>query len=247
MIIYGERFMKKNYQAFTLSEVLITLGIVGVVAAMTLPTLMKNCQYYITQQQFKKVYSTISVASQKAQYEMGENVECFYGNEITGIGWGQCRAFYENLVKEMQIARICENNALSRHCLPPESYKAAEDAIGESEPNRDPDESSANFAEDCAGFTKAAIEQSNAAYILNDGTIFMPYGNGRAPLFMVDINGKKGPNKWGYDLFVLKFYKTKPKRSYFILGASSGCQPIEKGGYSTKAFIEKVMTGHSKN
>ena len=34
--------MKKN--AFTLAEVLITLGIIGVVAAMTLPTLIQNHQ-----------------------------------------------------------------------------------------------------------------------------------------------------------------------------------------------------------
>ena len=34
--------MKKNKSAFTLAEVLITLGIIGVVAAMTIPTLVQN-------------------------------------------------------------------------------------------------------------------------------------------------------------------------------------------------------------
>ena len=35
----GEKIMKKRF-GFTLAEVLITLGIIGVVAAMTIPTLM---------------------------------------------------------------------------------------------------------------------------------------------------------------------------------------------------------------
>lgn len=34
--------MKKNYNGFTLSEVLITLGVIGIIAAMTLPVLIGN-------------------------------------------------------------------------------------------------------------------------------------------------------------------------------------------------------------
>jgi prepilin-type N-terminal cleavage/methylation domain-containing protein len=43
--------MKKRF-GFTLAEVLITLGIIGVVAAMTIPTLMTNT----TASQFKTAY-----------------------------------------------------------------------------------------------------------------------------------------------------------------------------------------------
>ena len=50
---------KRN--AFTLAEVLITLGIIGVVAAMTLPTLLNSTQAAQFRSQFKK---TLSVASQ---------------------------------------------------------------------------------------------------------------------------------------------------------------------------------------
>lgn len=32
----------KTKRAFTLAEVLITLGVIGIVAAMTMPTLLKN-------------------------------------------------------------------------------------------------------------------------------------------------------------------------------------------------------------
>lgn len=50
--------MKKN--AFTLAEVLITLGIIGIVAAMTLPSLIKNYRLNILHNQFKKSYATLS-------------------------------------------------------------------------------------------------------------------------------------------------------------------------------------------
>ncbi len=52
--------------AFTLAEVLVTVGIIGVVAAMTVPNLMENYQRqsYITQ--LRKVYSEFSQAAESA-------------------------------------------------------------------------------------------------------------------------------------------------------------------------------------
>ena len=44
-------------RAFTLAEVLITLGIIGVVAAMTIPSLMENVRNRDLQAQLKKTYS----------------------------------------------------------------------------------------------------------------------------------------------------------------------------------------------
>lgn len=44
-----------NKTAFTLAEVLITLGIIGVVAAMTLPTLVQKHQEKVTIAKLKKV------------------------------------------------------------------------------------------------------------------------------------------------------------------------------------------------
>ena len=42
---------------FTLSEVLVTLGIIGVVSAMTVPTLMNNYQRQAYVTQLHKVYN----------------------------------------------------------------------------------------------------------------------------------------------------------------------------------------------
>ncbi len=50
--------------AFTLAEVLITLGIIGVVAAMTLPTLLQNYQKKVTAVRLKHFSSLIQQASQ---------------------------------------------------------------------------------------------------------------------------------------------------------------------------------------
>lgn len=52
-------FSKKSL-AFTLAEVLITLGIIGIVAEMTIPTLMNNVQEQKYYSSFKKIYSEIS-------------------------------------------------------------------------------------------------------------------------------------------------------------------------------------------
>ena len=45
---------------FTLAEVLITLGIIGVVAAMTIPTLMSTFAKQRTETQLKTFYSRIN-------------------------------------------------------------------------------------------------------------------------------------------------------------------------------------------
>ena len=70
--------MKK---AFTLAEVLITLGIIGVVAAMTIPVLLVNTTSQKYRSKLKKTISTLSQAARMsdAQYGFdysGINVRC---------------------------------------------------------------------------------------------------------------------------------------------------------------------------
>lgn len=47
---------------FTLAEVLITLGIIGVVAALTIPALISNYRSKVAVTQLKKMYSVMSQA-----------------------------------------------------------------------------------------------------------------------------------------------------------------------------------------
>lgn len=61
------RQIMKKRSGFTLAEVLITLGIIGVVAAMTIPTLIANTNSARFRSQFKKSVSTLAQAGLMAQ------------------------------------------------------------------------------------------------------------------------------------------------------------------------------------
>lgn len=58
--------------AFTLAEVLITLGIIGVVAAMTLPALIQKQQRLEASSRLKKFYSAMSQAIIRSEVDNGE-------------------------------------------------------------------------------------------------------------------------------------------------------------------------------
>lgn len=60
--------MKKIF-AFTLAEVLITVTIIGVVAAITLPTFIQNYQKHIFVNQLRKSHSLISQAFQRMIFD----------------------------------------------------------------------------------------------------------------------------------------------------------------------------------
>ena len=62
----------KSKLAFTLAEVLITLGIIGVVAAMTMPTVIKNYQKKQAATQMRKIYAVLENALAMAKAEHGE-------------------------------------------------------------------------------------------------------------------------------------------------------------------------------
>ena len=64
--------------AFTLAEILITLGIIGVVAALTIPTISRNIQHAVLKNQFKKFYSTFWQAVIGIQTKGGRPVQCYY-------------------------------------------------------------------------------------------------------------------------------------------------------------------------
>ena len=63
-------------QGFTLAEVLITLGIIGVVAAVTMPVLNSKIQQHILINKWKKAYSDINKAYMLVQAE--EDLSSYY-------------------------------------------------------------------------------------------------------------------------------------------------------------------------
>ena len=62
--------MKKT--AFTLAEVLITLGIIGVVAALTMPALVSNHRKKVAETRLAKFYSTMNQAIKMAEADYGD-------------------------------------------------------------------------------------------------------------------------------------------------------------------------------
>ena len=59
-------------KAFTLAEVLITLGIIGVVAALTIPTLIQNHKKHVIEVKLKTFYTIMNQAVQKSELDYGD-------------------------------------------------------------------------------------------------------------------------------------------------------------------------------
>lgn len=235
---HPSRFTSK-IPAFTLAEILVTMGVIGIVAALTLPMLTRNYQFYIRQQQFKKAYAALSIAVQKTQIDMGEGVRCTYlnGTWLTDY-MVDCNWFYNELMNNLKVLKVCENNALEKGCIPPEMKTFEElymDVYGE--------ELSSATRNGCSGFLKANMHKRVPVYIFNSGFSIILYyssssGGPQSQLFLLDVNAQKGPNKWGHDIFAFKFNKKSSLDSVFQLVPLEGCFAPQKGGYYTTTFMK---------
>ena len=87
--------------AFTLAEVLITLAIIGIVAALTIPTLIQNYQ--------ERAWGT---ASQVFQRKLGEALRVM-NVQGTLAGYTTTEAFVDELSKHIKITRICDNDDIT--------------------------------------------------------------------------------------------------------------------------------------
>ena len=108
--------MKKR--AFTLAEVLITLGIIGVVAALTLPSLISNYQKKVTAAKLKQTYSILSNAIAKEQALTGIPFSSYYVSEYrkdvcpTGYEFTACsNALFEDYLKDNLSGNVKVNSS----------------------------------------------------------------------------------------------------------------------------------------
>ena len=90
---------------FTLAEVLITLGIIGVVAAITMPVLLSNVQDRVKQKRVENIKQKLSKVTDKMAVQSG----------LTG--YGDTMSFVQEMSKHMKIAKICDNNHIG-DCWP---------------------------------------------------------------------------------------------------------------------------------
>lgn len=115
--------------------------------------------------------------------------------------YDDCVAYGNAIVNKLQVAKICNGNGVADGCIPPYdgSEKAAQ-AMGQTE-------AEANHNTSGAGNFRTSFIQNNAyVVVLKDGTTLISYEKNyfRPAIFTIDINGMKGPNKWGYDLYPVK-------------------------------------------
>lgn len=175
--------MKK---AFTLAEVLITLGIIGVVAALTLPAVIQNYQKRSLEVATKKFYSVITQAVK--QYMTDEGIDDLRGSSLSVSDDDSeeiALAKNDEFFKKYLNAQICEDGCFA------DNYKTQ----------------SGDISMDVG--ISSEWEGPIGRYLLPDGMVVDDYilGDRSWPgVLYVDVNGKKGPNKIGYDLWSMSVF-----------------------------------------
>lgn len=176
-----------NGKAFTLAEVLITLGIIGIVAAMTLPTLITNYKKKQTVAQLQKVYSVLSQALQRSEVDNGEYE---YWEEPIAMG---SAAYYKKYWHPyFKIMKICNNY---KDC----QYKGERPWF------------TIKGTPETLLFSHV---QYRVPFLTSDGALIsISIASGESSIryngIIVDLNGPKAPNAFGIDTFL---FVMVPKR-----------------------------------
>lgn len=182
--------LRKSY-GFTLAEVLITLGIIGVVVAITIPGLITTHQKKVT---VTKLQRAISILNQAYRLSYDENGEAT-AQEAKDMGADEYfKKYWEPYIK---VARYCKNyNDCGYNRYNP--YKTP---------------SGASLA--------VAVNNSRAKFYTFDGFFYMIMVDSGNPDSVIintniylDINGEQGPNIMGRDVFLLNRYVDDKKGGF---------------------------------
>ena len=174
---------------FTLAEVLITIGIIGLVAALTLPALINNNRNKALETAFKKNYSAISQALNMYYAQNGERLTPEY------VGRHELKPI---LIKYMNVLHDCgwgaehTDEELKKACIPNSS-----DATKRSQVYK-------NFN---GTNTIPLALLDDGQFVLNDGSLILleNVSAGGRLYISVDVNGYlKNPNRLGQDLFMFQ-------------------------------------------
>ncbi len=209
----GLPILVNSKAAFTLAEVLITLGIIGVVAAMTIPGLMTAYKAHRLRSQFLKSYSTVQqVFKQMEADDVSLNPKDY---KMTAND-----KFYKTFMKYLQAPFDCgyQANHSKKKMLP--CYFADESSTMKPYVSYD-------------GKTKVRYNYFDDGQIaMQDGTLMM-FENEDIRNYIwvhVDLNGYNNlPNRLGYDLFTFEFLdgelRTMGSRGTSYSDLNSYCNP----------------------
>ena len=171
--------MKK---AFTLAEVLVTLGIIGVVAAMTMPTLINDQRNKSLEAQFNVAHSLVSQTITQMSNENIDLAKMYCYN----LRDRDEHIFIKDFAKYLKVVKseYGETGNLTKL-----GYK--DTTFFQSAPGR--------VAFNADSHNDGAILLSNGMMIASSGCWWT--AGGTELDFIIDTNGPKGPNKFGYDVF----------------------------------------------
>ena len=193
----------KNKSGFTLAEVLITLGIIGVVAALTIPPLIENNQKIQYAVALKKAYTSWNQAMIRMAADAGTPGDFstfFTGNEVT-IG--------DELVKYFNVAKNCAESLSG--CFP-DKVIANFEGTGAAASGYDALTYYRFMTADGASYSLSFNPQysgCHTSYGAAGTAVFRT-----CSLMTIDVNGLKKPNAVGRDIF------------YFFITSGTGNGPI---------------------
>ena len=196
--------MKKG---FTLAEILITLGIIGVVAAITLPQLIYNYQKKTWVEGLKIGVSTLEQGFKKALADDGvddlRDTELFKvcdGNSTPGNIWARnCQPILKKYFIDVKFEDVDAMRAQGDSTNIITDTAKCKQLVGKTNKWW-----YLNDKTKCRGWKNMAVTLSNG---MRADIVFEDYGHLAGSITALDINGGKGPNTWGRDTFYLLILK----------------------------------------
>ena len=211
---YFEQYSKIKFGtrkgAFTLAEVLITLGIIGVVAALTLPSLIQKYQDQVLENQLKKMYTTILQGVQKAIADDG--VSKFSDTELFQSckdGEHMSNACSQMVKKYFNVAAVKTPESEYNNKTTKREYDANVIQVKYGEYI----DGDFHKGREVLGYYRDKSKRrvypfGGLTYVLADGSEFIYEAhqnyNYTYATFVLDTNGEKGPNTSGLDIFDLE-------------------------------------------
>lgn len=226
--VFMKKTVGKNKLAFTLSEVLITLGIIGVVAAVTIPTVLQKTQEQQTISALKKAYSTLSNAYTQSVKDNGTPDEWALVDDQDGS-----KPMIDKLAPYLKVTKTCDGYTPNDDCFPSDPYKTLN--------NSDLYPLNSNYPG-----AKLADGTLIAGIVSDPDCPTWPVGNNTllqnvCGHYFVDINGFKKPNQFGKDTFGFLLTKngiipmgTQQENGG---GFSGGCEAAGADGLNCTAWV----------
>lgn len=178
-------------KAFTLAEILITLGVIGIIAVLTVPPLIEKYEKYTIETQLKKTYSELENLINLSTADNGSFEHWDYTN----------KDMFDKYFKPYLKAEMCgeQNNEYCFLKYQNSNLRAFRFANGELV-----DANSGHWA-------------TAPKYLLSDGRAVIIESvydttfnrNWKYINFVVDVNGSKGPCVMGWDVFLFTLYNYK--------------------------------------